>query len=954
MKKLILSLILLVTGATAMAQVDNYCLNFTGTEGVVNCGTMTGMTNTMSYTLQFWFCPQKWNKGAALVRCGSFSVKLGNEHALVLNDGTNHLTITDAQLATGKWAQVTIRSKIGLTTVTINNQGNYELESRLMLPVSQSSLWLGGGYLGRLDEVRLWRCLLPTDYNSFWNNTLNEYAPKWSMLLCYYKMDQEQCANLVDYHNQKYNGTLSPTGVKKVKVTDNANMKYRWQMAYDDLTRYFDRQLDDAHWTTLANRSAIICIWTYNDGHAKVWADNDQAVLIHEAEQMPEFEKRKGVINLPTEAAAVELPASAFPTDVYTFETWVYVDEWTEGAYIMRKEATETKGASLRLGSDGKVIARVNGTDKTIATKKTVGKWFHVGFSSDDFGGKALLGVGDKKTVLGEGFKGKLDETLIFASARTQGQITVDGTKIPYPSVSNQMGPQDHQILRACYDYDKADDPGFDRYSVYGYLDALRQLQGNKRGAKFFLAAFAPENLDATVTDANKRKVMIDDLSAILSSPYVDGLDLDFEWTYSGAGWSGIGEIIKGVREKVGKKKLLSVSAGSWACYLPKQYMDYCDFFTFQMYGPQPANFTSDSYVSAYNTFINQGFPKDKMLLSYSTTTSRSTSGTYVAPQSYRWADVTKSGTTYKNGDGVEFAYCSVNQTLFRTQFAVDNDVLGLFYWNPCNDKPVTDALSLAKASSMMLNANVEELVTSVAKSACLPSEDIVSPIATEDPEDQGGTIDKPKTLTALDELDNYMAYNITSANGLGIIYADGNNENVWLAENTTSGNFSGAINHNSPDAMWLVLTHQGQRYLYNVGREKFVSIPDFDNTSQPCVFTKEPVVLEVTFSDGHFRFRENTAEERGYLCAAPQLVQKPVAQWTADDNGSQWLLTTVPNYNVKSVAKKALLAIDPLTGIDAITSQKTKATGTYDLSGRRVNVTSPSVYIVNGRKVMR
>ena len=30
-----------------------------------------------------------------LVRSGIFSIKLGNNHALVLNDGTNHLTIAD-------------------------------------------------------------------------------------------------------------------------------------------------------------------------------------------------------------------------------------------------------------------------------------------------------------------------------------------------------------------------------------------------------------------------------------------------------------------------------------------------------------------------------------------------------------------------------------------------------------------------------------------------------------------------------------------------------------------------------------------------------------------------------------------------------------------------------------------------------------------------------------------
>lgn len=130
-----------------------------------------------------------------LVRSGTFSIKLGNNHALVLNDAKT-----------------------------------YTLEQYLSLPAREHSLWLGGNYQGRLDEIRLWNTLLPTDYASFYNNTLNKLHPQWSSLVGYWKVDQEQCPNVINFKYETVqgtqattglHGTMSANGVRKVKYDDN-------------------------------------------------------------------------------------------------------------------------------------------------------------------------------------------------------------------------------------------------------------------------------------------------------------------------------------------------------------------------------------------------------------------------------------------------------------------------------------------------------------------------------------------------------------------------------------------------------------------------------------------------------------------------------------------------------------------------------------------------------------
>ena len=745
MKKVFVFLVLSIFNVVqnAFAQVDNYCLRFTSGDGVVNCGVLSDVYPTKASTLQFWFCPEEWVKGAALVRVGSFSVKLGDNHTLVFDDGTNYMIISStANISAGKWCHVTMRVDTDETSVSINNGKARTLDKHLTMPTTTYSLWLGGcGYTGRMDEIRVWRVKLNEDYNSFYNNTINKFAPQWASLAAYYKCDQEQCENLVDYSvKNRHNGTMSASGVQKELVTDNQQMKYRITLGYGNIERFFDRQIDAEHYNTLANVIAIIGIWTYNDGSARTYSSNDAGTLSDSAEYVAEFEGRKGVLHVASESAVIKLPTAAMADDTYTFETWLYVEEWTDGAYIMRKERWGTNGLSIRLGSEGRIVARINGKDKVIATGKTAGKWFHVGVCSGDLGGEALSGVDAAPVTLGQGLKGYFDETLFWGSSRGSSYRTSDSKLIPYPGPDVKMSMNnDMYNMRACYDYDKPDDVGFDRYSVDGYIDYMRSFTSGMRGVKFILSAAGPEDLDGTLADETKREKMATDIAAIVNSPYIDGVDFDFEWTYTQTGWNNEGDLAKRVREKVQDGKIVSVSVGSWSCSLPKKYFQYIDFITCQQYGPQPANFTMDSFRSSYNTFVSKGLPKDKLLLSFATTTSAGyKDGSWAsAVQGYRYLygeTFTDDMDSYTNDAGIKFCFTGVNQTIDRTNFVRNNDLGGIFYWDLGNDLQASHKASLARNSSYYINANVEKFVTSVASAACAPENDDCGPIDTPDP----------------------------------------------------------------------------------------------------------------------------------------------------------------------------------------------------------------------------
>lgn len=995
MKRLILLLFTLLS-LTATAQVDNYCLRFTSDKGVVNLG-VNNISATQNYTIQMWFCPARWTQGAALLRCGTYSIRLGVDHALVFNDGQYNFSVTHQNIAANTWTHLTLRASATETEIFINNNLVKTYPARLTLPCKEKSIWLGGGYQGRIDEVRLWGKLLSNQYDLYWRTTLNELNPDWALLMSYWKMDQEQCPNLVDYRN-RHHGTLSASGVAKEKVTDNNKFKYLISLGYGNVERYFDRAIDAPHYW-LNNRISIIgAVAENSDCH--LYLDREDASLVNGATYLPSYNKRNGVLSLPTANARLAVPAGVLKgMSNYTVETWVYIDEWTEGAYIFRNENSDgTQGISLRLGSEEtlSLILRCNGTDYNYAKTGKKGTWFHVGFAPKNSSTKpesififALNGTTkscttdateviprtmpntDTPITFGEGLKGALDEVTIFSSVRDASQMGQDSQQIPLPGADKAMSAAEYYSMRALYHFDLEKEPGFDAFSVQGFFDKMRSYTAGMRGVKFTLTV-ASNDFDNYLGNATTRTKLAQKIAQWGNDPHFDGIDLDFEWTYTAAGWRRIGQLCQAIRDYMHEGKILSVSPHQVSYAFPTDLMKYVDYFNFQCYGPNKKDLcTTDGFENCGTLFESAGYPKEKIILSYSTTTTSGYQGgtrkDNLQPQGYRYLypgeedyDPTIN-YMHSEQDKADYWIAGFNQVVWRNKRVVDRDFGGLMYWDMGNDLPATSKHSFARASTYYINSNVEKLVTSVAKASTAPEDDPLAPTDTPDPEDQGGEILSGSAITSISQLKNNMAYTISNSNGLGTIYSDESQEKVWLG-NSSNSNFGQEVDLGRLTSQWLVINYKSMWYLYNIGRKEFVVVPAFNVTSQPCTFTAEPTPLEVTEVNGQFRFRTITTEEKGFMCASPQLKDQgnPVCQWTAGDTGSQWTLTTVPALNAEGYLLQALRLIDP-TATSLIVNDKDTHTPVYTLDGRRMQgaahtmIHAPKgLYIQAGKKILK
>ena len=949
MKKIIIAL-MLFTGMTAMAQVDNYCLEF-DPSGIVNLGNVSSLPSTEgNYTLQFWFSPTQWTPKAALLRSNTFSIRLGNNHALVLNDGTHHLTITDSRIGQGKWTHVTIRADKAndQTTVTLNNIKTYTLSHYLSLPARNNSLWLGGNYTGRIDEIRLWKTLLPTDYESFYNNTINKLHPQWSSLLGYWKLDHDQCPNVINFKNETVkdtqattglHGTMSSGGVRKVKYTDNPQMKYRIHMAYDNLEHTFSNGFDSDHYGCLSNFISIIGISTDKNGNAWYNAKVQQGTPGEGAEYQESFgnssNKRTGLLHLTTEEATMTLPQDVIPADAtnFTIEFWLNIDEWKEGAKIISKRVDDNNyleiilGAPNADGSSGNVYLQYNGGEKTklgawngsgtTTVFRTGNYWYFFAITQDNIPELAgnPIGLGSVPMILGQGLKCKFDNLATWNVTRTESQITNDrgGAEMPAPGV--RLSAYSFYNKIGYYRFDKPHNLGFDSYSMPGYLDYMKNTAGNLRGQRWVVTASQPSDgtlSTAVGSDAN-RKRMAQALAACVNQEGVDGIDIDFEWLYSESGWRNIGLMLKELRPLLDEGKIISVSMHNVTYNFPRDLMQYVDFFNIQQYGPQATHSYYSTFVSYVDKIINWGVPRDKLLPSYAAITNN---GGGAGAVGYNWI----AGNLAD--DQVEFVYNgsnyvmnSLNQVVDRTRYARDNDLAGIMYWDICNDLPSTNARSMARRCSYIINANVHPLIQTVAasKQAPGPEEDATPPVDTPDPEDQGGTTEEPVQLKTLDDLKTIQkAVNIINTNGLGIIYNNPANTNIWLGESSNAA-MGQQVDHDSDDASWIFVRKNDKWYIYNLGRKEFAKLPEYNTSSKPATFSATPYPVEISCDgNGTFSFKlEGQTNEKSWMCASPQLSGTPVCHWTQTDAGSTWQIYTVPMADSQNAYTTATAMLD-------------------------------------------
>lgn len=761
MKK-ILCAIALVMGlaGSASAQVDNYALKLTP-EGSVNVYKFPELNELSSYSIQFWINVDSWQKGALIYdRGGDFKASLGKEGTVNFQAGSTVLAATSADLAAGKWAQITMIANGSGAQVLVNNVQAGSIATAMTIPASEKDMILGGGMSGRLDEFRVWKAALSNaeydgGYQYFIYNTINKFNPQWSDLVAYYKFDQNLCDNVVDYTFTNHHGSFSTEGADREIVEDNAKFKYYMTSAYTNFERFFDRAIDRDKYL-LANDLIVLNIDSYSDGHLSIAFPNDEGELIN-SEYLPEFEGRSGVLSLDGTGVGMNVGTDAMTPDVgWTFQTWLYIDEWVPGAYIFKKETEDhLNGVSIRLGDapgeDGQIIVRINGRDfpmhPTTPTKMNTKEWIHFAVAtnlqddsmvertfiyivngmqsfgvSGECGDKAVsyipAGVSGVDAVIGENFKGKFDETAIWHKAFDRNTIYGYGNNgCPMPGFGITLTTANMLTAGGYWKYDDDENPGYDYYSYKHFLALMRSAYDNHRGYTIRMAVRSHTNWEQTFASAEKRKIFAADLAEI--SKEFDGVELDFEWCYSTDCFNNYGLLLDEIKAVLPADKILAVSPHKVSYAFDKKYMDNCDFFTFQIYGPDKGLFTLNSYKEAYDMFLRRGYPKGKMVLSYACTTSggyldgvRKTA-TIGVRDSLLEGDYTPDQNEGFDGTYMRY-FTGFNQTYERSKFARDNDLKGIFYWDMGNDVATNHKYSLVKASSFAINSNVDTLVTHV------------------------------------------------------------------------------------------------------------------------------------------------------------------------------------------------------------------------------------------------
>lgn len=792
MKKKIFTACLAALALGAQAQVTNYALNLDEGQGVV-FPQWESATPLNSYTIQMWVKPSRWG-GALLSNPNTFGhvLTLGDAGVLTLTGESDKAAFNVTGIELGKWSHISLSYDGETARLYVNNRLAGEQKSKGLALTPNEDGWCIEA-CGSIDEFRLWDTVLPEDYERFWRNTLNEYCPSWSHLKMYYTFDQVECPVLWDYtghgrHGQVYQPTpganhRAAADVELAKscraeVTDNANFKYRINLAYADFNRYCDRMVD-AEKYRLSNHVAMIGIMTANDGSARLQYPYHEASPEGAACWMSDYEGRKGVMALDgSEGTRLNLGTGIMEpwfntsgADGYTFMTWLYLDEWTEGAYIYRKEKSDTEGFSIRLGDPEtrQVIVRCNGHEYIRDKKLKAGQWMHLAvttnvttnqgevflFAFDGVGSfpsrgnfpselysSALPDLPDTEAYIGEGLKAKLDETVIWNTARTSTDITneMQTLKIPSPTMA-----VDAQLMRkscALWDYDLEQNPGYDKHSFRHFFNTIRECYGDCQGYKLLVTASGHDGWENTFANSTKRTKLGKAIAEIGNLPDFDGIDLDFEWTYNSTGWSNYAQLCKVIRENLKEGKLLSVSPHQVAYGFPTNMMKYVDFFNFQVYGPgQTYLFTEEGYTSALQQFVNHGYPKDKIVMSYATTTSGGcdANGTVIrngnaiayAPIGFRnFYDATTQASdnrAYYSKTDAYYYYTGYDQSVWRAQQCHDQQIGGIMYWDMGNDIATSEPLSLARGASLALNSNVVPLYTS-ADGETLPPASIAAP----------------------------------------------------------------------------------------------------------------------------------------------------------------------------------------------------------------------------------
>lgn len=750
------------------AQISNRALQFSSS-GYVDCGYMPSLEGLSSYSIQFWVNPSEWLSGGNLVSYSDdFNVKLGQPGEIIISSGENSIEVKSEELKPEIWSQVTIINKDGNAEILINgekvSEGNL---SSIHTSGSDASFKIGGNFRGMIDEVRIWNDALNEEmqtYGYFINNTINKWNPMWSNLVAYYKMDQPDCNALVEFkaiedpQGEFNNHGILNGNVKRVEA-NNQMLPYLVNAAYTENPRFYQTVIPKDQYL-LHNELIILGTDVYGeDGRIETKTPNNHALAFYGTSFLPEFENRSGILVLQgNKDSYFNIPENSLDSNNYfTLETWLYLDKYSPEGILLRRTGNEKEeDLEVFFGKDPQKpsLNMIVGNKEFEAAgfEIPLHKWFHLALTTEEEGNtlKSLVYLNGEKyeftdkgniessvfdkdrkagIFIGEKLNGKIDEIVIWNkgfSATEIGEHFADG--IPSPGYGYPVKREDMNAVGAYYKFDREDALGHSYHSQDEWLNIMKKNYEGRQGIKYYISVQGTYKIRDKYGDwrqilesPEKRSRFAQDLAEI--SKNYDGAELDLEWIEQPELWHLYGLLAQEIREAMPEDKEFRISLHNNFTAFPEDKMKYVDCFTFQQYGPQPSNFSYQIFKDNVRKFEKK-YDKDKIMTSYSTTTSRGSEGSPV--RLIKGEPLDKYVPNEEDSDSLTIGdetwkFMGPMQVYKRAEYTREQNLRGIFYWVLSDDnwdnidgQIVLSPNNQARYASYGINANTDPIIESV------------------------------------------------------------------------------------------------------------------------------------------------------------------------------------------------------------------------------------------------
>jgi hypothetical protein len=394
----------------------------------------------------------------------------------------------------------------------------------------------------------------------------------------------------------------------------------------------------------------------------------------------------------------------------FTFATYIYIDEWVKDAYIFKKTSGDKVLAALKLGTNEETVswtlgnASVKEGQYVEATGLKSGGWHYLAIDYDGTKKQFRIFVDtwsatlDQEIVLpttradfyiGEGLKGRLDETSFWSMAAGTGGK--DGIKFDNWNMVAKV--------LAYWKYDDSTKPGKDSHTWVQRLEKIRETLAAQPGndSRKLRLGFGSgqwrQMMGADVT----RAAFANNLKSVLKEYEFDGVDLDIEWPTSDKDYSDYSATIVKIRQILGKDVCFSVSLHPVAYKITKNAIDALDFISYQCYGPAVMRYPYDQFVKDAEMAVEYGIPADKLVLGVPFIGTTGVSGEQVSYYDLvnqgGLKDITLDEFTY---NGKEYTFNGQKTIRKKAKYACEGGYRGIMSWG--SDLPISDTKSLLKA----------------------------------------------------------------------------------------------------------------------------------------------------------------------------------------------------------------------------------------------------------------